>query len=166
MSIHCYFRLATADELDALATDPESIEAFLEVEAPERELHVGQAWHGVHYLLTGCDPLGDGPHGEPPLDFVAVESRGTPIGDIDLGYGPARAFSPSELAAIVRAMESIASDELTRRFERLRREILPPSWGREPQAHELAHIPEALDAARPFLAAGAARDLGLIIFYG
>jgi hypothetical protein len=51
-----------------------------------------KAWHGVHYLL--CGKL------EPGTDLASqAVMGGTEVGD-DLGYGPARYFEASEVAAL------------------------------------------------------------------
>jgi hypothetical protein len=50
------------------------------------ELGVDKAWHGIHVLLTGTAW-----EGSFPLNFTV--SGGKEIGDVDVGYGPARARS-------------------------------------------------------------------------
>ena len=50
-------------------------------------------------------------------------------------------------------------------MEKLRTEILPPSWKRVPEPHELGHVREAFDSAKAYLSAGAARGLGLIVYF-
>src|SRR5687767_14577361 len=42
-----------------------------------------KAWHGIHYLLTGTAA-----EGGKPLDFLV--SGGREVGNVDIGYGPAR----------------------------------------------------------------------------
>jgi hypothetical protein len=103
-------------KLDELRGDPDGIVAFLQPE--DRELYddpsahcVEDNWSGMHYLLNGCGTDA----GEPPLDFFIC--GGEPISDVDLGYGPARAFTATELADVVRALGAITDDMLRERFD-------------------------------------------------
>ena len=57
---------------------------------------IEKAWHGVHYLLCGRAVPGTG------LASQAVMG-GTDVGD-DLGYGPARYFTPDQVAAMAREL--------------------------------------------------------------
>ncbi len=91
-------------------------------------IDLDKAWHGLHYLLTGtaCD-------GEPPLNFLLCS--GQQIGDIDVGYGPARSFFAAEAVEIRRALASIDDTELRARFNpeaMISLEIYPEIWGRDP----------------------------------
>ena len=52
-----------------------------------------KSWHGIHFLLTGS---AEGVR--PPVDFILMGGR--EIGDLDLGYGPARAFTSAETKQI------------------------------------------------------------------
>jgi hypothetical protein len=77
---------------------------------PADELDVDKAWQGLHFLFTG-----DAWSGEPPLDFIG--SGGTEVGEADVGYGPARAFTSAEVREISAALDDITRDELAPRFE-------------------------------------------------
>jgi hypothetical protein len=85
MSIICNLRSATEAQLQALLQEPEQLEAFLEDEedfgdaagASFVELDLDEAWHGIHFLLTGTAV-----EGQAPLDFL---ERGGRAG----GEGPA-----------------------------------------------------------------------------
>ena len=73
-------------------------------------LDVDKAWHCLHFLLTGT---ADG--GEPPLNFIL--GGGREVGDEEVGYGPARAFSAQEVAEIARALEPIDRSWLVAKFD-------------------------------------------------
>lgn len=62
------------------------LELFDEGERPSVDLD--KAWHAIHYLLTGEADEVPG-----PLGFLV--SGGAPVGAIEVGYGPARAFTSS-----------------------------------------------------------------------
>jgi hypothetical protein len=95
-------------ELQTLRRQPEGMMTFLYGEDGEavhpRRLSVDKAWHGLHFLLNG-DPWS----GSPPLDFIV---GGEAIGEVDVGYGPARGFSSAQVAAIHEALAPITWDEL------------------------------------------------------
>ena len=104
------FRMSTDDEIRSLLANPDQIAAVLYPEDESgtdatAEFDVDKAWHAIHFLLCG-QPW----ESKPPLNFIV--SGGTPVGDVDVGYGPARVFSSSELSEIVGALESISAAEL------------------------------------------------------
>jgi len=55
------------------------------------QISLDKAWHGIHYLLSGqLDPT--------PSALGQVIMGGCEIGDDEMGYGPARYFTPAEVA--------------------------------------------------------------------
>jgi hypothetical protein len=83
-----------------------------------------KAWHCLHYLLTGSARDGEG-----PLAFLL--KGGTPVGEEDLGHGPARVFRPLEVAAIADALANVSQRTLMprfdlKKFEKL--ELYPGRW--------------------------------------
>ena len=85
-----------------------------------------KAWHGLHYLLTGTAW-----DGEAPLNFLLC--GGQQIGDIDVGYGPARSFFAAEAAEILQPIASLEDTQLRDRFnpdEMTALEIYPEIWTR------------------------------------
>lgn len=93
------------------------------------ETDVDKAWHGIHYLLTGT--AGEGTE---PLNFLVC--GGTAVGDIDVGYGPARVYRSSDVKSIVSALREIDANTLRKRFnpeEMTRLEIYPDIWNRAPE---------------------------------
>jgi hypothetical protein len=61
-----------------------------------------KAWHGLHYMLTKSAW-----EGEEPLNFLL--KGGVEVGDIEVGYGPARVFTSEEVHQINAALKPIAS---------------------------------------------------------
>jgi hypothetical protein len=57
------------------------------------QIDLDKAWHTLHFLFTGSAWDGEFPHG-----FLV--SCGRPVGDVDVGYGPARGFTSAEVAQI------------------------------------------------------------------
>src|SRR5690349_11334743 len=99
MGMIIVFHLARREQLSSLLASPEQVTDFLrdsggeDVGLSENRLDLDKAWHGLHFLLTGTDW-----GGTPPLNFIVA--GGETIGDVDVGYGPARAFTPEQLAEI------------------------------------------------------------------
>ncbi len=158
MSMIGNFATAADATIEALLAEPEGIDAFLypddEAKAPPH-LDVAKAWHAIHFLLTG-DAWG----GEPPLDFIA--SGGAPIGEVDVGYGPARAFTSAEVAAIAVALAPITEEALCARWD--------PSAIRAAEIYavdpdeEGGYVGGAFESLKAFVAAAARDRLGMIVY--
>lgn len=91
-----------------------------------------KSWHGIHFILSGSDA-----EGNPPLDFLLCGGRY--IGDIDVGYGPARALTSSELANVNMALEHIDTDEFKSRYNpesMSANNIYPAVWDRKEEYDE------------------------------
>jgi hypothetical protein len=77
---------------------------------PGHSVSIDKAWHGLHYLLCGKLEPAPGPLGQAVFG-------GTEIGE-DQGYGPARYFSPQQVAEIAAALQSPSLErELHARFD-------------------------------------------------
>src|SRR6185503_15695527 len=86
---------------------------------------LGKSWHAIHFALNG-DRLG----GEAPLNFLVTE--GTPVGDVDVGYGPARVLKSQQVRQLAAAISAIDADELGGRLDAGSLEansIYPGGWG-------------------------------------
>jgi Domain of unknown function (DUF1877) len=121
-------RPASDSEIERLLANPADITRFLYgagADGCERVV-LNKAWHAIHYVLTGSR-LG----GDEPLNFLVDE--GTPVGEVDVGYGPARVLSSDQVRRIAAALAPISPDEVARRVDvaRLDREaIYPGHWQR------------------------------------
>src|SRR5512135_1798793 len=103
-----FLRIST-HKVAALRADPSGIQRVLYPQSDgdtmmsdDVHLDVDKAWNGIHFLLTG-----DAQHGTPPLGFIV---GGKPLGDIDVGYGPARGFDAAEVRAIADALRPLTRD--------------------------------------------------------
>src|SRR5215813_5271564 len=112
------------------------------------ETDLDKSWHGIHYLLNGTAW-----EGHPPLDFLVASGR--QVGDIDGGYGPARAFTAAQTKAIQERLEAITEDELRARFnptDMVKKEIYPEIWTRDPKDDDtLGYLIEYYRILRGFL---------------
>ena len=122
-----YLRV-TPEQLEALKKDPESITDFLDAaqeSAPDGYcLDIDSAWQGIHYLLTG-DPL----EGEFPLANAVL--GGYALGEVDVGYGPARYLEPEDVAACAEALSQLSEADVRSRFDpaaMMRAKIYPMIW--------------------------------------
>jgi hypothetical protein len=105
-------RAATDAEIERLLANPSDITRFLyggDAGAVERVV-MGKAWHAIHFALNGSRLGGDA-----PLNFLV--SEGTPVGEVDVGYGPARVLTSKQVRQIAAALSPIEPDELARRVD-------------------------------------------------
>jgi hypothetical protein len=120
-----------------------------------------KAWHGIHYMLTQTAW-----EGEAPLNFLV--SGGTPVGDVDVGYGPARAFSAAEVRAICVALRPIDDAFLRERFnpaEMMGLEIYPQIWDRDPADDDtFGYCAEYFGSLKAFIETASERNMGLIMY--
>lgn len=76
---------------------------------PGELLDLHKSWHGIHWLL--CQDPWEGPV---PLKHTLFGKE--EIGE-DLGYGPARLNSPSEVLEVEKALRALSDAELMRRYD-------------------------------------------------
>jgi hypothetical protein len=127
MSLIGHVYLLSQDKLQALLAEPSTV--FETIDRAYNEPSAGfvdldKAWHCLHYLLTGSAQGGD-----PPLSFIL--NGGTPVGEEDVGHGPARIFRPLEVAAIADALAPIDNAKLLSRLDPKKLEKLslyPGGW--------------------------------------
>jgi hypothetical protein len=121
-------RPASDSEIERLLANPAEITRFLygsEADGLERVV-IDKAWHAIHFALTGSRLGGDA-----PLNFLV--SEGTPVGEVDVGYGPARVLTSEQVRAIAAALQPLAPDDLARRVDlkKLDDEVIyPGNWQR------------------------------------
>jgi hypothetical protein len=132
--------------------------AGAEGEAPDLD----KAWHGIHFLLTGTADDGD-----PPLNFLVA--GGQAVGDIDVGYGPARVYTSAEARQIAAALAGVTDSEARSRYnpDRMKREeVYPDIWGRieDGQDEGLEYLMENLQTLRNVLQTATAANLGLVVY--
>jgi len=126
------------------------------------DLDLDKAWHGLHYLLTGTAW-----EGEFPANFLV--SGGTPLGEEDVGYGPARAFTPAEVRSIADFLDAMDEGALRGRYVPARlaeAEIYPDViWTRDEEAEtNWEYLLDAFTRSRSFVREAADRGLALLAF--
>jgi len=120
-----------------------------------------KAWHGIHYLLTGRAW-----EGVPPLNFLLAGGR--QVGNIDVGYGPARVFTAEETRCIGAALDRLDDDLLRSHFnpeDMMEQDIYPGIWHRKPQEDDtLGYLMEYVQILRGFLSQAVDEGSGIIIY--
>lgn len=121
-----------------------------------------QAWHGIHYLLTGTAWEGDLPRG-----FLV--SGGTPAGHLDAAYGPARVLTATETRAVYDVLQALSHEELQARFDpedMLAKQIYPGRiWAQKAEEEDtFRYLLQYLGRLRSFLERAVDSNVGLVIY--
>jgi hypothetical protein len=121
---------------------------------PGHSVSLDKAWHGLHYLLCGVLEPVPGPLGQAVFG-------GSEIGE-DRGYGPARCFTPAQVAEIAGALQSPCLErELNARFDAAAMTLLgiyPGVW--ETDDHDW--LIEAFRTLRDFYAAASQAEQAVV----
>ena len=153
-------RTASDAEIGRLLANPGEITRFLYGSGADNSERLGlnRAWHAIHYVLTGSR-LG----GEEPLNFLA--SEGTPVGEVDVGYGPARVLNSQQVRQLAAALILIDPDEVARRvdLERFDHEaIYPGNW--QTNGNDASFVVSNYRDLREFVMRAAQDGNGLILY--
>ncbi len=154
-------RAANDDAINNLLREPAAIHDFLYAEDVEDTdtIDLDKAWHAIHFILTDSAWGGDFPHG-----FLV--SAGTPIGEEDVGYGPARAFLSHEVKNIRNALDGISEEQFRERFsvEKMKKSDIYPSFGNSSDEEEIPYFLEYFLTLKEFVTRVEASGLGLIVY--
>jgi hypothetical protein len=123
------------------------------------EFDVDKAWHGIHFLLTGSAWEGTGPE-------AFIVAGGTKIGDIDVGYGPARAFKSKEVHEIAKRLKTIDKSGLEKKCDKkafFENEIYPEIWDEEPEDC-FGYLLEYFEMLKQFIIKAAEDKKALIVY--
>jgi len=123
-------------------------------------IDLDKAWHGIHFMLTGSAW-----EGEPPLSFLM--RGGDELGDVEVGYGPARGMNAGDVKAVAVALQDIDETFMRARFDpaqMMQLDIYPGIWDRDPgEDDSFGYCMEYFAELKAFVARAAGRDAGLII---
>ena len=153
-------RPASNAEIERLLEHPAEITRFLYgSEAGERErITLRKAWHAIHFVLTGSR-LG----GDEPLNFLVAE--GTPVGEVDVGFGPARVLTSAQVQSIATALAEIEPEEVARRVDVRQldaEKIYPGNWRRD--GIGIDYIVDNYRAMRSVVDRAASQGQGLVLY--
>lgn len=146
-----YYDLYTVSDAQAqdLLNNPETIRTFLEVrnagyDSPT-SLSLEKCWHGIHFALTRTAW-----EGEKPLNFLMA---GETVGDVDIGFGPARILFSDDVLHIEKALSKFTEQDFERNFDVIvmeEAEIYPQIWD-EPRADLLAEYQSCFQSLKRFI---------------
>jgi hypothetical protein len=171
MEMLCTLRSATEAQRNALLQQPERLESFVDDDedfgdskgAAFVELDIGEAWHGLQYLLTGT-PW----EGAAPLDFLV--RGGADVGDIPSDEGTARIFTPAQVKALASALQKVSEDTLRRRYDAVEmqaQDIYPGTWDEpEEDVDPLEELLSYFGELQKFMATVAKRGDALLVHIG
>lgn len=154
MGMYGRLQQITKSEVVAAMTDPSAVSPLLDNhELPGLDLD--KAWQGIHFLLNG-DPYS----GDTPLADVVM--GGEPVGS-DMGYGPARVLTPTEVAEANAALQPVSGSELAERYNpaEFSAEEIYPFW--EPQDEDLEYILSYFEPLKAYYAGAAANGRGMLL---
>jgi hypothetical protein len=160
MAMIANLRPATDGDIERLLANPSEITRFLYGSGADscERVELQKAWHAIHFVLNGTR-LG----GEAPLNFLV--SEGTPIGDVDVGYGPARVFTSEQVRHLASALILIAPDEVAQRVDLAQFDaegIYPGNW--QSNGYDAHYVVDNYRNMRDLVARIAAQGLGLILY--
>ena len=191
MGMVMYLRRASDERINALLADPASVERFLYDPAIENlpgagelmaalkekfgftaplpledapredgdEINLDKIWHVLHFVLTGSARATS-----EPLSFLI--GQWPEIGDVDTGYGPAKAIRSDAVSRFRNALTLIGSEHIKTYYkpEEMQRAgvYLAASLGDD--ADEIADIEHSLQKLRNFLDECVVRNAGVITY--
>jgi Domain of unknown function (DUF1877) len=118
------------------------------------------AWHGLHYLLTGDPTEMSG-----PLAFIVAGGEEVP--DSNSGYGPARIFLPTETAEINAALADVDDSALWSRFDAeamTEQGVYPPFIWHEPEEDLKDKYLSYFNNLKQLVATAVTRGQALVIY--
>lgn len=152
------FMVPKQDALTVLR-DPTGIHDLLErLYGTSSHVSLEKSWHGLHFVLTGTAW-----DGQPPLNFLVT--GGKPIGEEDVGYGPARLLDLTAVSTLAAALTSFTDAQFEKRFDLAaleREEIYPRIWD-EPRDDLLSEYGGYFQDLKAFVARAAKANQALII---
>ena len=154
-------RLASDADIARLLDRPDEITRFLygsDAADHADRVALNKAWHAIHFVLNGSR-LG----GTEPLNFLVDE--GTPVGEVDVGYGPARVLTGEQVRKLAEALRAIQPDDLARRVDLKRFDeeaIYPGNWQRN--GYNADYVVSHYRDMRALIVRGAEQGQGLILY--
>lgn len=161
MSMISAWRIATDEQIAALLHEPVLIEDLLD-DGSSDEIDLDKAWHGIHYLLTGT-AWG----GSEPLNYIIEGGR--TVGDIEIGYGPARVLDSAQVRAFGQALAGVTHEQLRAAYQptaMARAEVYPNIWDRADESPDeaLDYLLAYFDELRAYVAQASDSGKGLITY--
>jgi hypothetical protein len=149
-------RLFGARESEVVSTPIDTIT----LDEGAEEIDLDKSWHALHFLYTGSDW-----EGSLPESFLLT--GGQTIGDVDVGYGPARAITSAEVVQANNFLTTFDSQRLAIAYDPKKlskAKIYPDIWAREGGDDDpLTYVREYHEILTDFMQKTVAKSLGLVI---
>jgi hypothetical protein len=126
---------------------------------PDDVLDLYKSWHGLHFLLTGCDN-----GGEWPMSFLY--GGATPIGDES---SPVSVLSSPQVREVAQVLSPLGPSELRPRFDPAEMEgqcVYPGGWEFDSEEQTFQWLAEQFEQLKRFVAETAEQGRGLVIRIG
>lgn len=122
-----------------------------------RDVYLDKSWDGLNFCLKqllpsrGCKNLFE---------------DGTPVGDVEIGYGPALSLTSKEVADIAACYRGLSGKDLLAKYapSQMRDVYLGDFWSRGDESCE-SYLVENFDALNAFVQQAAANRLGMLVLY-
>jgi Domain of unknown function (DUF1877) len=153
-------RPASDADIARLLANPDEITRFLYGSGANGSDRVvlNKAWHAIHFVLNGSR-LG----GASPLNFLVDE--GTPVGEVDVGYGPARVLTSEQVRRLASALGPIEPHDVAQRVDLKRFDdeaIYPGNWQRN--GYDTEYVVSHYREMRELITRTAQSGQGLILY--
>ncbi len=158
MSMIGNFLAVPPEELNALFDAPENIGPTLYEKRSDDVVDLDKSWHAIHFVLTG-EQYG----GIPPLSNAVFGEA--PIGEEDVGYGPALGTQSESVKRIAEAICSIGEEEFRKRINvqaLSEADIYPSIWDEGPEAAD--YITDYFKELQSFYKDAAQNNMAVITF--
>jgi len=158
MGMICNFLEISDAQLSKLVADPDSILDFIEEERDFAE-DIDKTWNGVHFLLNGESELGIEP-------YCYIVCGGESIGDVNVGYGPARAISSSKVRAFQEVLSKINDEDFQNRYNAAalaNADVYPNVWSR-PDEDNCRWLLIGFQNLKRIVGSASTNDSGLLIW--
>lgn len=123
---------------------------------PDDSIDLDKTWHALQFLFTGTAWEGDFP-------ACFLVNSGQTVGDVDVGYGPARSFTPIQTKEIAQYLDTLEHAALKERYDckkMLALEIYPQHWTDE----DRDYLEDGLEKATRFVRETAEKDMALLVY--
>lgn len=139
--------------------DVSSIPELSFVDGENESDDVDKSWHGMHYCLNKTESAAP-----TPKDFIT--EGGIYIGDVDVGYGPARAIQSNMLREIHNWLAPIDDAYLKSNYdisEMKKLDIYPDIWDEGEESFE--YISTYFESLKAFVAQCVNNRLGMLVYF-
>ena len=160
MGMISVWRMADEEQIAELVREPAYIEELLDEEGPDLDLD--QAWHGIHFMLSGTPRGTAGPRG--------YLLGGQALGEVNVRYGPARVLSSEEVAIFDDLLQCISTEDFRQRFcpeAMTAAAVYPDIWERALTGEEdaLSYLSTHFMQLKQFVSAAHRDGMGVITYF-